>query len=92
MFLYTCWVNEIRAPIKFCFVLVGNISGVLDPNHKTKNFEAVQAVITRSSAVKSSPIHHLILSKLDPIKVDHVQFQNLQQTCVSLTKIRKLAK
>ena len=75
---YTGWVNAIRAPIKFCSVLVGNISGVLDPNHKTKNFEAVT---TRSSAVKSSPIHPLILSKLDPIKVDHVQFKNLQLTC-----------
>ena len=43
-------MNAIRAPIKFCSVLVGNISGVLDPNHKTKNFEAVQAVTSRSSA------------------------------------------
>ena len=89
---YTGWVNAIRAPIKFCSELVCNISSVLDPNHKTKNFEAVQAVITRSSAAKSSPIHPLILAKLDPIKVDHVQFKNLQQTCASLTKIRKLAK
>ena len=30
--------------------------------------------------------------KLDPINVDLVQFKNLQQTCASLTKIRKLAK
>ena len=60
---YTGWVNAICAPIKLCSVLVGTISGVLDPNHKTKNFEAVQAVTTRSSAVKSSPIHPLILSK-----------------------------
>ena len=89
---YTGWVNAIRSHIKFCSVLVGNISGVRDPYHKTKNFEAVQAVTTRSSAVKSSPIHPLILSKLDPIKVDHVQFKNLQLTCASLTKIRKLAK
>ena len=89
---YTGWVNAIRAPIKFCSVLVGNISDVLDPNHKIKNFEAVQAVATRSSAVKASPIHPLILSKLYPIKVDHVQFKNLQLTCASLTKIRKLAK
>ena len=71
---YTGWVNAIRSHIKFCSVLVGNISGVRDPYHKTKNFDAVQAVTTRSSAVKSSPIHPLILSKLDPIKVDHVQF------------------
>ena len=89
---YTGWVNAIRAPIKFCSVLLGNISGVLDPNHKTKNFEAVQAVTTRSSAVKSCPIHPLILSKLHPIKVDHFQLKNLQQTCDSLPKIRKLAK
>ena len=73
-------------------VLVGTISGVQDHNHKTKNFEAVQAVTTRSSAVKSSHIHPLILSKLDPIKLDHVKFKNLQQTCASLTQIRKLAK
>ena len=85
-------MNSIRAPIKFCSVLVGNIFGVLDPYHKTKNLEAVQAVTTRSSATKSSPIHPLILSKLNHIKVDHVQFKNLQHTCASLTKIRKLAK
>ena len=89
---YTGWVNAIRAPITFCSVLVGNISGVLDPNHKTKNSEAVQAVITRSSAAKYSHIHPLILAKLDPIKVNHFQFKNLQQTCASLTKIRNLAK
>ena len=65
-------MNAIRAPIKFCSVLVGNISGVLDHNHKTRIFEAVQAVITRSAAAKSSPIHPLIPSKLDPIEVDHV--------------------
>ena len=44
------------------------------------------------SAIKPSPIPPLILSKLDPIKVDHVQFKNLQQTCANLSKIRKLAK
>ena len=71
---------------------MGNISGVLVFNYKTKNFEAVQTVTTRSSADKSSPIHPLILLKLDPIKVDHVQFKNLQQTCASLSKIRKLSK
>ena len=31
---YNGWVNAIRAPIEFCSVLVGNISGVLDPNYK----------------------------------------------------------
>ena len=41
---YTGWVNAIRTPIKFCSVLVGNISGVPDPKNKTKNFEAVQDV------------------------------------------------
>ena len=71
----TGWVNAIRALNKFCSVLVGNISGVRDPNHKAKNFEAAQAVTTRTAAVKSSPIYPLILSKLDPIKVDHVQLK-----------------
>ena len=69
------WVNAIRAPIKFCSVLVGNIPGVIDNANVNDIPSTVQAVVTRSSAKASSKsryIRPLALSKLDPIKIDNV--------------------
>ena len=76
--------------IRFCSVLVGNIPGVKD-DKKPDNESAIVNAVTTLSSVKSNPIHQLVLAKLDPIKIDSNQFRNLQQTCASLAKVRKLA-
>ena len=70
---YHGWVDTIRAPIKFCSVLIDNILGVSDYTNPNNQSVSVNAVTTRST-VKSSPIHPLVLAKLDPIKINSNQF------------------
>ena len=88
---YDGYVDTIRAPIKFCSVLIGNIPGASDHTNPNNQSVSVNAVTTRSSSIKSSPIHPLVLAKLDQIKIDSNQFRNIKQTCASLAKVRKLA-
>ena len=75
---YNCYVDAIRAPIKFCSILFGNILIASDDTNPINQSVTVNAVATRSS-VKFSPIHPLVLAKLDPIKIDSQQFRNLSK-------------
>ena len=69
----------------FCVVSVGNVPGASDDFDKN----CVAAVQTRS--FKSKPIHPLKVEKLDAINVTPTDFLELQQSCHSLEKVRKLA-
>lgn len=90
---FTGWVNALRAPLKFCSVLVGNYPGASDPNDLVKDLssslekgEKSQTVLTRSSKMKR--VHPLVVPKLEPLKITPTEFSKLQATCPSLATIR----
>ena len=88
------WVDAVRAPLKFCRVLVGNVEGVRSSDYPdvTKACEGpppfvpglvdVQAVQTRSAAARK--IHPLVLPHLEPLSVSPKDFSDLQNTCPTL--------
>lgn len=87
--LFTGWVKAVRAPIKMCSILLGNVAGVVDsPGSELK--PEVSAVETRSS-VKNKTLHPLVVPTLNPINIDPEQFRELQKTCSSLFRVRDLA-
>lgn len=77
----TCYIEcpyfsglALRAPLKFCSVLIGNYPGAHDPNDLIKdefsyvkvNVEKSQVVQTGSSKMKRVP---LVVPKLEPLKI-----------------------
>ncbi|XP_069984657.1 uncharacterized protein [Penaeus vannamei] len=88
------WIDVVRAPIKFCSVLIGNVSGVYSPklspdSEVTERSNNVPldyscAIQTRSSKVKW--VHTLVLPEIEPLKVTPEDFAKLQAECHSLTK------
>ena len=100
---YRGWVDAIRAPIKFCAVLIGNVPGVeeLEPQIRTTEYDAERTsanpevldhvnAVTRAS--KERVIHPLVLPKLDCIKMSPKEFKRAQQICPTLSDIRAKAK
>ena len=93
------WVDAVRAPIKFCSVLIGNVPGATDlssPNSARDDPEGVQSLtgtedlvqaVTRATS-RAQPIHPLVVPDIDPIDIDHGEFKLLQQTCPSLARVR----
>lgn len=93
------WADAVRAPLKFCSVLVGNVEGVRSPDDPddTKACRSspspssapepvdVQAVQTRASAARK--IHPLVLPPLEPLSVSPKDFSDLQKTCPSLVSL-----
>ena len=91
------WVQALRAPIKFCSVLLGNVPGARAPCDKDNSKKehrtvvppdpaTVQAVETRTS--KARRIHPLVLPKLPSHNLSSQEFSNLQLTCPSLDSVR----
>ncbi|XP_069988596.1 uncharacterized protein [Penaeus vannamei] len=87
------WIDVVRAPIKFCSVLIGNVPGVyspkLSPDSEVTERSNVPldyscAIQTRSSKVKR--VHPLVLQEIEPLKVTPKDFAKLQAKCHSLTK------
>ncbi|XP_070000736.1 uncharacterized protein [Penaeus vannamei] len=87
------WIDVMRAPIKFCSVLIGNVPGVyspkLSPDSEVTERSNVPldyscAIQTRSSKVKR--VHPLVLPEIEPLKVTPEDFVKLQAECHSLTK------
>lgn len=75
---YVGWVTAIRAPIKFCSVLVSNVPGAKDPgcpvgsksdklDSNEKDFEDVKAVQTRAG--KTKRVHPLVLPKMQALNL-----------------------
>lgn len=85
---FSGWVKAVRAPIKLCSVIVGNVKGVFDPVHDVALIET--RAKARANALKPRITHPLVVQKLDPIKIDAEQFKLLQLECPSLEAIRKL--
>lgn len=77
--LYFCgWVDAVRAPIKSCSILIGNVTGVIDPNLSIEcnpdlsipiNNSTPQEIgaVTRAGKVKS--IHPLVVPSCDPLNL-----------------------
>ena len=89
---YNDWADVVKAPLKFCSVLIGNVSGAskaIECTNEQKETHSVN-VVTRSSS-KSKPIHPLKLPALDPLKVSPEDFFALQESCPSLSDIRTKA-
>ena len=86
---YEGFVNAIRAPIKFCSVLLGNIPGVKNVNptisdeSETNN---ILAVATRSSSRNIT--HPLIVPEIEPLDITPSEFSVLQNSCTDLADIR----
>ena len=85
---YVGWANVLRAPIKFCSVLVGNVPGARKADDPDPNVfeESVQAVQTR--AAKSKRIHPLVLPECAPLDITPEEFANKQFSCPSLSQVR----
>lgn len=94
---YVGWVMAVRAPIKFCSVLVGNVPGAKDPGcpvevksdklyHNERELEDVKAVQTRAS--KTKRVHPLVLPKVHALNLSPIQFSELQEQCETLVVIR----
>ncbi|XP_050703984.1 uncharacterized protein LOC126989430 isoform X2 [Eriocheir sinensis] len=94
------WIDAVRAPLKYCSVLVGNVEGVRSPDDpdNTKIYEdtvtppipvEVAAVQTRAAAARK--IHPLVLSNLEPLSVTPKEFSDLQKACPTLVALRNKA-
>ena len=86
---YEGFVNAIRAPIKFCSVLLGNIPGVKNVNPTIideSNPNNILAVGTRSSSRKIT--HPLIVPEIEPFDITPSEFSELQNSCSDLADIR----
>lgn len=97
------FVEAVRAPIKFCSVLVGNVEGALVPdqnNEKTRlqisshqnTLDApkmVQDVQTRNQSKRK--IHHLVLPDLQALNITPQEFSKLQHSCLSLRPLHQKA-
>ena len=98
------WTNALRAPIKFCCILIGNVPGARDPQDPASDNEkhepiippdpshaprTVQAVETRSA--KTRKVHPLVLPEVPSHTLSSEQFADLQLSCPSLEFARKEA-
>ncbi|XP_068240172.1 uncharacterized protein [Palaemon carinicauda] len=91
---FTGWVNAVRAPIKYCTVLLGNIPGVQDhslfPRKNTDSLIEVNAV-TRAQARRRNIVHPLSLPELFDMSIDHESLLREQQTCEALKYAREMS-
>ncbi|XP_068216191.1 uncharacterized protein [Palaemon carinicauda] len=92
--LFTGWVDAVRAPIKYCTVLLGNIPGVQDHNlFPLKNTDSsidVKAV-TRAQVKRRNIVHPLALPEPFDISIDHESFLREQQNCKALKYAREMS-
>ena len=89
---YDGWAEVVKAPLKFCSVLIGNVDGaskILENLTDQVKENSVHA-ITRSSG-KLKPFHPLKLPALDPLHISPEDFVNLQKSCPSLSDVRAKA-
>ena len=94
------WVNAVRAPIKLCSVLIGNVPGVKGtgsedgvPEIRDTSEQSVQTVQTRAQRAREGlrSLHPLVVPKLDAMKLNYSEFQVLQKACTSLSDLRPKA-
>ena len=97
--LFEGWVKAVRAPLQHCAVLLGNVNWYNGSSADLRVHTApaepralcdatpINAVTTRSSA-KRNVIHPLILPDIEPLKLNKLEFSQLQNNCDSLTNIR----
>ena len=83
------FADAIRAPIKFCSVLLGNIPGVKNNDPANTNNHSYSRVL----AVKTSPSRQLLTPQgnqiMEPLNVTPKQFAELQKSCAELSGIRE---
>ena len=83
---FSGWVEAVKAPIKLCSILIGNVPGA-----SPVRSDVEVGAVTRSKAAKGSTLHPLLVPKLDPIAVDSEEFRCAQSECETLENIRVLA-
>ena len=83
--LYDGFVDAVVAPLKFCAVLLGNVSGVYD----VMADGATQVAQTRSRC--RDAVHPLVVPSLDVLNLTPTEFRDLQSSCKTLSSCRKLA-
>ena len=85
--IFTGWVDAVRAPIKYCTVLLGNVPGVAPlSSMKTNEEKYLQVQAVTRAASKKNMTHPLVVSDLANIKVSFSQFKKLQEDCPTLSK------
>ncbi|XP_068245848.1 uncharacterized protein [Palaemon carinicauda] len=92
--LFTGWVNAVRAPIKYCTVLLGNIPSVQDHNlFPLKNTDSSIDVnaVTRAQVKRRNIVHPLALPEPFDISIDHESFLREQQNCKALKYAREMS-
>ncbi|XP_068247850.1 uncharacterized protein [Palaemon carinicauda] len=92
--LFTGWVNAVRAPLKYCTVLLGNIPGVQDHNlFPLKNTDSNIEVnaVTRAQVKRRNIVHTLSLPEPFDISIDHESFLREQQNCEALKYAREMS-
>ncbi|XP_068232805.1 uncharacterized protein [Palaemon carinicauda] len=92
--LFTGWVNAVRAPIKYCTVLLGNIPGVQDHNlFPLKNTDSSIDVnaVTRAQVKRRNIVHPLALPEPFDISIDHESFLREQQNGKALKYAREMS-
>ena len=96
--LFEGWVKAVRAPLKHCSVLLGDVDwhkknddgNYVSPTVEKRSLKfdnSVHAVSTRSSARRV--IHPLVLPEIEPLKVSKGNFSEMQKNCATLIKIRE---
>ncbi|XP_050708919.1 uncharacterized protein LOC126993819 [Eriocheir sinensis] len=100
------WVDAIRAPLKFCTVLVGNIEGVRAPDDPdvTKACDeptpfpvpsdqapGKSIQAVQTRAATARKIHPLVLPHLEPLAITPQDFSKLQSSCPTLAPHRNKA-
>ena len=98
------WVDAVRAPIRFCSVLIGKVPGVIDdpsvnvsrsvscqgvtPSQEVPTGRGLAAAAITRAAAKPKALHPLVVPQLDPVKISPHEFKELQNSCPTLKDIR----
>ena len=82
--LFSGWVDAVRAPIKYCAVLLGNIEGVAPLSSMPFTTDSVKVQAVTRSAAKKDMAHPLVVSELTNINISFNEFRKLQRECPTL--------
>ncbi|XP_066952537.1 uncharacterized protein [Macrobrachium rosenbergii] len=93
---FTGWCNAVRAPIKYCSVLLGNIPGVANLaqiESADVNSHEINAVTrSQSKSTSRNTKHPKFCVDVANLNISHSDFKTEQQQCNSLCNIREYCK
>jgi hypothetical protein len=101
---FTGRVDAVRAPLKYCTMLLGNIPGAkftTSSEDCTSQFQRKKTNLTNkyqknchavgTRAMVHRKIHPLTVPELEPLTITHAEFKMLQTNCPTLENIRDKA-